>query len=153
MRSELRRIGRPRTSAGAVQLAMHAGLHSGAFHFFLVGESHRELLVTGPAATVTVEMEATSEAGEIVVSASAAELLPPDTLGATKGVGYLLKGAPPGRGALEPLPDIGDVALEAAVPAPLREQLLDVGPLEGEHRAAAIAFSRFSGKGVSAYVQ
>ena len=145
MRSELRRIGRPRTSAGAVQLAMHAGLHSGAFHFFLVGESHRELLVTGPAATVTVEMEATSEAGEIVVSASAAELLPADTLGATKGVGYLLKDAPPGRGALEPLPDIGDVALEAAVPAPLREQLLDVGPLEGEHRAAAIAFVRFSG--------
>src|SRR5690348_7382770 len=68
MRRTLRAIGRPRTSAGAVQLRMHAGVHSGRFQFFLVGRSHRELLITGPAATRTVAMEATSEAGEIVVS-------------------------------------------------------------------------------------
>ena len=35
-------------------------------------ESHRELLVTGPAATRTVEMEASSEAGEILLSPEAA---------------------------------------------------------------------------------
>src|SRR5690349_22050979 len=67
MRRTLRAIGRPRTSAGAVQLKMHAGIHSGVFQFFLVGESHRELLVTGPAATRTVEMESASEAGEILL--------------------------------------------------------------------------------------
>ncbi len=72
MRRTLRAIGRPRTSAGAVQLKMHAGIHTGRFQFFLVGESHRELLITGPAATRTVEMEATSEAGEILVSAETA---------------------------------------------------------------------------------
>ena len=49
MRRTLRAIGRPRTSAGSVMLKMHAGLHSGRFQFFLVGGSHRELLVTGPA--------------------------------------------------------------------------------------------------------
>jgi class 3 adenylate cyclase len=54
MRRTLRAIGRPRTSAGAVQLRMHAGLHTGRFQFFLVGDSHRELLVTGPAASRTV---------------------------------------------------------------------------------------------------
>jgi hypothetical protein len=68
MRRTLRSIGRPRTSAGTVQLRMHAGLHTGRFQFFLVGDSHRELLVTGPAASRTVEMEAASEAGEILVS-------------------------------------------------------------------------------------
>ncbi len=38
MRRTLRAIGRPRTSAGAIQLKMHAGLHSGTFQFFLVGD-------------------------------------------------------------------------------------------------------------------
>jgi len=68
MRRTLRSIGRPRTSAGTVQLRMHAGLHTGRFQFFLVGDSHRELLITGPAASRTVEMEAASEAGEILHS-------------------------------------------------------------------------------------
>ena len=35
--------------------------------------------------------------------------------------------------------------IEVAVPTPLRAQLLEVGPLEGEHRHAAIGFLRFAG--------
>src|SRR5262245_62376347 len=91
MRRTLRAIGRPRTSAGPVQLRMHAGLHTGRFQFFLVGESHRELLVTGPAATRTVEMEAASEAGEILLSQETAAELDPSTLGDEKGSGRLLQ--------------------------------------------------------------
>jgi class 3 adenylate cyclase/tetratricopeptide (TPR) repeat protein len=145
MRRVLRTIGRPRTSAGAVQLRMHAGLHSGLFHFFLVGDEHRELLVSGPAATRTVEMEATSEAGEIVVSLETAALLPEDILGDAKGEGRLLVGEPPGEGEFIPTPDVQGIPLELAIPVPLRSQLLDVGPFEGEHRNGAIAFIRFSG--------
>ena len=145
MRRTLRAIGRPRTSVGAVQLKMHAGLHSGAFQFFLVGESHRELLVTGPAATRTVEMEAASEAGEILLSPQTAEALAPEAVGEEKGPGFLLQAAPDVQGSLEPLPDPTGTPLELAVPAPLRAQLLEVGPLEGEHRHAAIAFVRYSG--------
>lgn len=145
MRSTLRAIGRPRTSVGAVQLKMHAGIHSGPFQFFLVGESHRELLVTGPAATRTVEMEAASEAGEILISPETAAQLEPETIGAEKGPGFLLQAAPDVEGELAPLPDVTDIPLELAVPAPLRAQLLEVGPLEGEHRHAAVAFVRYSG--------
>ncbi|MFL5958713.1 MAG: tetratricopeptide repeat protein [Gaiellaceae bacterium] len=145
MRRTLRAIGRPRTSAGAVQLRMHAGIHTGRFQFFLVGNSHRELLVTGPAATRTVEMEAASEAGEILVSPETAAELEASTLGGEKGPGRLLQGAPDADGMLQPLPDFGDVPIELAVPAPLRAQLLEVGPFEGEHRHAAIAFVRYSG--------
>jgi class 3 adenylate cyclase/tetratricopeptide (TPR) repeat protein len=145
MRRTLRAIGRPRTSAGAVQLKMHAGLHSGRFQFFLVGDSHRELLIAGPAATRTVEMEATSEAGEILVSAETAAALEPGTLADKKGEGRLLRGAPDVHGSVEPLPNVEDLSLEVAVPAPLRAQLLEIGPLEGEHRHASIAFVRFSG--------
>src|SRR6478609_11067139 len=80
MRRTLRAVGRPRTSAGAVQLKMHAGLHSGRFQFFLVGEGHRELLIAGPAASRTVEMEAASQAGEILLSSETAALLGDDEL-------------------------------------------------------------------------
>ena len=145
MRRTLRAIGRPRTSAGAIQLKMHAGLHSGRFQFFLVGESHRELLITGPAATRTVEMEGTSEAGEILVSTETASVLDADALAEEKGDGRLLRSAPEVRGSVAPLPAIEGIPLEVAVPAPLRAQLLEIGPLEGEHRHAAIAFIRFTG--------
>jgi class 3 adenylate cyclase/tetratricopeptide (TPR) repeat protein len=145
MRRTLRAIGRPRTSAGAIQLKMHAGLHSGRFQFFLVGESHRELLIAGPAATRTVEMEGTSEAGEILVSTETASVLGADALAEEKGDGRLLRSAPEVRGSVAPLPAIEGIPLEVAVPAPLRAQLLEIGPLEGEHRHASIAFIRFSG--------
>ena len=145
MRRTLRAIGRPRTSAGAIQLKMHAGLHSGRFQFFLVGESHRELLIAGPAATRTVEMEGTSEAGEILVSTETGSVLDADTLAEEKGDGRLLRSAPEVRGSVAPLPAIEGIPLEVAVPAPLRAQLLEIGPLEGEHRHAAIAFIRFAG--------
>ncbi len=145
MRRTLRAIGRPRTSAGAIQLKMHAGLHSGTFQFFLVGESHRELLISGPSASATVTMEATSEAGEILLSAGTAALVEPDALGDAKEGGTLLRAAPDVRGAVEPLPAVEGVPVEVAVPAPLRAQLLQVGPLEGEHRHAAIAFVKFAG--------
>ena len=145
MRRTLRAIGRPRTSAGAIQLKMHAGLHSGRFQFFLVGDSHRELLIAGPAATRTVEMEATSEAGEILVSTETGSVLDADTVAEEKGTGRLLRSAPEVRGSVAPLPAIDGIPLEVAVPAPLRAQLLEIGPLEGEHRHAAIAFIRFAG--------
>ena len=145
MRSTLRAIGRPKTSAGAIQLKMHAGLHSGRFQFFLVGESHRELLVVGPAASRTVEMEAASEAGEILLSDETTALLAEDAIGEARETGRLLRAAPEVRGTVQPLPNVEGIALEVAVPAPLRAQLLEVGPLEGEHRNAAIAFIRFGG--------
>ncbi|HWE82116.1 MAG TPA: adenylate/guanylate cyclase domain-containing protein, partial [Gaiellaceae bacterium] len=145
MRLALRAVGRVRTAAGTIVLAMHAGLHSGRFQFFLVGESHRELLVAGPSATRTVEMEAGSERGEILLSPETAAGLDPELVGEAKGAGFLLQAPPPPRGVLEPLPDFAGIPLERAVPAPLRAQLLEVGPLEGEHRHAAIAFVRFAG--------
>jgi class 3 adenylate cyclase len=58
MQATLDRVGRLRTSGGAVTLRMSVGIHSGSFDFFLVGASHRELVITGPAATATVDMEA-----------------------------------------------------------------------------------------------
>ena len=145
MRRRLRSIGRPKTSAGVAHLQMHVGIHSDRFHFFLVGDSHRELLVTGPAATRTVELEAESVAGEILLSPEAAATLDDALLEPTDRGGVLLVGEPKVAGAVEPLPDVTGLGIEIAVPGPLRAQLLEVGPLEGEHRNAAISFVRFRG--------
>ena len=144
MRSTLREIGQLRTSAGQVTLRMHVGVHSGAFDFFLVGRSHRELLVTGPAATTTVEMEAASEAGEILVSPETAALLEPRVVGAKKGEGVLLRAQPEAAGALEPLPDTSEIDLASFVPVGVRQHVATAAA-EGEHRAAAVAFVRFGG--------
>src|SRR3954470_20402597 len=57
MRRTLAEIGSLQTSAGAVALEMHAGVHSGTFEFFLVGHRHRELIVSGSDAARTVAME------------------------------------------------------------------------------------------------
>lgn len=144
MRRTLRELGHPRTSAGSVRLRMHVGVHSALLHFFLVGDSHRELLVAGPGATRTVEMEAASEAGDILVSPETAALLEPRALGEAKGGGVLLKAPPVAEERLEPLPDLSAIPLANAVPARVRSELT-LGPLEGEHRHAAIGFVRFSG--------
>src|SRR5438309_5840987 len=47
MRAGLRGVGKRQTSAGRVALRMSVGIHSGDFDFFLVGSSHRELIVAG----------------------------------------------------------------------------------------------------------
>ena len=68
MRARLREAGRLDTSAGRVVLRISIGVHRGTFHLFMVGGSHRELIVAGPAATSTVAAEGTATAGEIVMS-------------------------------------------------------------------------------------
>jgi class 3 adenylate cyclase/tetratricopeptide (TPR) repeat protein len=143
MRELLRQIGHVDTPAGAATLNMHVAVHTGRFDVFLVGRTHRDLLVTGPGATTTVDLESHSEAGEILISPAVAEVLDPSCVGAARGPGFLLEAMPAVPGALEPLPDPTGIALEQALPAALRDQLVEVGPLEGEHRRCAVAFIRY----------
>jgi class 3 adenylate cyclase/tetratricopeptide (TPR) repeat protein len=142
MRGALAAMGAPRTAAGEVELRMHVGLHSDVFHFFLVGESHRELVITGPGATRTVEMEAASEAGEILLSPQAAAGLDERFLGPEKVGGRLLGAEPEAVERLQPLPDVSGLEIERCIPGPVREQLV-AGGIEPEHRPAALAFLRF----------
>ena len=144
MRRELRDIGSLSTPGGRVALKMSVGVHSGSFDFFLVGESHRELIITGPAATQTVLMESTAEAGEIVVSPETAAQLPPAILGEEKGPGVLLRKEPPG---IEPPPSGIDAALPvdvmlSAIPVAWRDQVFATLH-EPEHKRVTVAFIHF----------
>jgi class 3 adenylate cyclase/tetratricopeptide (TPR) repeat protein len=145
MRSTLDQLGALDTSAGAVTLRMHVGIHTGTFDFFLAGASHRELIIAGPAAAHTVAMEDAAEAGEIVVSTDTAALLNAEELGDAKGDGFLLRASPrTAAHGVAALPDVDGIDLLTCIPVALREHLT-AEKVESEHRHAAVAFVRFSG--------
>jgi class 3 adenylate cyclase/tetratricopeptide (TPR) repeat protein len=145
MRQTLRGLGRLQSSAGYVSLRMSVGVHSGTFQFFLVGGSHRELVVAGPAATHTVLMESMASAGEILVSAGTAGQLDPRLVGAAKGDGFLLRRMPevPFHHPATML-DISGLDLASCLPIRVREHLLSASH-DAEHRHCAIAFVEFRG--------
>jgi class 3 adenylate cyclase/tetratricopeptide (TPR) repeat protein len=145
MRRVLRQVGRIHTSSGDVTLRMSQGVHTGRFHFFLVGGAHQELVVAGPAATETVEMESAADAGEILLSPAAAAGLDPRSVGEEKAGGRLLAAAP--KAEASGLDDLdlshaGD--LERYVPLALRGRLATVMD-ESEHRQVAVSFMHFFG--------
>jgi class 3 adenylate cyclase/tetratricopeptide (TPR) repeat protein len=144
MRQALEDLGEPQTSVGPVSLKMHVGIHSDTFDFFLVGDSHRELLLTGPGVTRTVAMEAGAEAGEILVSEETAAPLPDEAFGEAKAGGRLLAATLSAQGTVAPLPPLEGLDLAACVPGPVRRVVLD-GRAEPEHRQAAVAFVHFGG--------
>ncbi|MBA2608794.1 MAG: AAA family ATPase, partial [Actinobacteria bacterium] len=129
---------------GAIRLRMSVGVHSGDVHFFRVGTSHRELLVTGPAASAVCSMESAAVAGQIMVSPATAGAISRRLLGEASGPGVLLK-----RRRLDAeltgYPELEPVKrdLRHAIPFALRDALLS--GVEPEHRLATIAFVHFDG--------
>lgn len=146
MRSALRQSARLPTSVGPLRLSMSVGLHSGPAHFFLVGSTHRELVLLGPAAGRVLEAERSANAGEIALSPETAAVLPRKAV-KRRGDGELLLrwvrssvppcGAPTRRG-------IDETLLAGLFPAALGRFLAQGFP-EPQHRIACIAFARFSG--------
>ena len=148
MRKELRTAGRLEVAGARVQLRMSAGVHTGRFHLFLVGDSHKEFIITGPAASRTVAMEGAASAGEIVVSDATAAALRPTDLGAAKGPGRLLLRAPhlsaASTSSSAPVVPAPDLDLSRGIPVALRESLL-ADFREPEHRLVTVAFVHYSG--------
>ncbi|HVE63126.1 MAG TPA: adenylate/guanylate cyclase domain-containing protein, partial [Mycobacteriales bacterium] len=145
MQQALRTMGPIAGDGRPITLRMSIGLHTGRFHVFLVGDSHRELVISGPAASEVVRMEQTAERGEIVISEAVAGQLPSAVLGPPKGPGRLLRRAPPhlpvrSELAAPALP----VDLTPCLPVALREHLLS-GAVEPEHRSVTVAFLQFTG--------
>lgn len=144
MRQTMRRVGRLRTTVGAVKLRMSVGVHSGPVHLFRVGASHKELIITGPTASETVTMEGIADAGEIVVSPTTAAAVDNGLIGQPKGPGFLLRDRKQEAvtGFLSaPTPRV-DPAVN--IPLGLREHL-GSDATDSEHRPAAIAFLHFDG--------
>lgn len=140
-------IARPFSSAaaGRVVLRMSQGMHSGLFTFFLVDGGHRELIVTGPPVTMTVDCEAEANAGQVLLSPAAAAAVPVGWLGASAEHGHLLKRRVFDE-AIVAEPAAGDAeAVDLSVLVPAAQQALIASGGEGEHRQVTIGFVHFAG--------
>ena len=146
LRTALREAAAVPTSVGRVALRMSVGIHSGTVHLFRVGQSHHELLIVGPAATATTQMEHAAGPGQIVVSASTRAALPARAADETGGPGLLLRWRQPKAAPLAPVParPVPKEVVAHYLPPALRSHLVERSR-EPEHRAATIAFLRFSG--------
>ena len=145
MRRALRELGSMVVLGHRVSLRMSVGVNSGLFTFFLVGDSHRELLVTGPAASTTVAMESAAEAGEILVSDATARALPAECVGEVKGEGHLLRGRPDVAASPAPTADAPEGRdLTSCIPRSIRDAVLS-DHREPEHRRVTVAFVHFGG--------
>lgn len=144
MLTALRPFRRLRTGAGTAQLAMSIGVHAGTVHAFLVGDTHRELILTGPAVSETLSLEASAEPDQILLSPSAAGFLKPDECSGPPGEPQLLRRRPrvaPVEHEARVSPD--QLALLHGIPEALVGHL---GTVEGgEHRRSAVAFVQFRG--------
>jgi predicted ATPase/class 3 adenylate cyclase len=142
----IEQTGTTMSSVGEVRLRMATGVYSGPVHFFVVGTTHRELVVTGPATTETVRLEDAAEAGEVLVSAATAAALPPDALGGERDGARLLVLDAELQTEARPEPEASesDGDLVGYVPAPLRDHLA-VEAEEGEHRQVTAAFVKWAG--------
>jgi class 3 adenylate cyclase/predicted ATPase len=147
MRRRLRTVGRIEVPGAKVNLRMTQGVHSGEFHFFSVGTSHREFLPLGASWSRVVEMEHAADAGEIMVSAETAALLPARCLGAARESGYLLLREPPNVADKLPLrkrPPIDPETLARGLSPAIRAHVREGGGA-AEHRPVSIAFIHFDG--------
>ena len=131
--------------AGRLRLRMSVGVHTGEVDLFLVGSSHRELVIVGPATTAVASMEAAASAGQILIGPQTAAALPPGAVGEPLGPGHLLRWRRPHaeRPALHESRDDG-VDVSRFVPTALRA-VLSAGDPESEHRTVGVSFVRFTG--------
>ncbi|MDQ6606563.1 MAG: AAA family ATPase [Actinomycetota bacterium] len=146
MRRTLRSVGRIRAGSGHIMLRMSVGVHSGAYEHFLIGGSHREYVIAGPAASQVVAMEAAASAGQILLSPATAALLPDRCLGERLEPGVLLVRAPasPTPGPMQLTRHPTDAEIAGCLSTEVRAHAL-TGSALPEHRTATIAFVQFGG--------
>ncbi len=148
MQEVIHRVGRIQTSSGTVRLGMSVGVHSGAPDCLLVGDVFRELVVTGPDATMVARLEAAAAAGQVVVSDPTARLLADagGRIGPVVGPGRLLVEPAPVVTVGGPGPSVRTTAVELrqALPPPISSHVLDAD-VAYEHRLAAVCFVEFAG--------
>ena len=144
MRRTLRDVGRIRAGDSNVVLRMSVGVHSGTYAMFVVGGSHREMVIGGPAASTVVALEGAASSGQILVSPETARWLPRSCVGHEVGPGLLLTRSPSACDWAPPaeLPVPSEEAIGRFLPTAIREHL-ESGSAVPEHRTATVAFLQF----------
>ena len=144
MRRTLRDVGRVRAGDSNVVLRMSVGVHSGAYAMFVVGGSHREMIIGGPAASAVVALEGGASSGQILISPDTARWLPRSSVGNQVGPGRLLTRSPSACEWVPPksLPTPSEEVIDRFLPTAIRAHLQS-GSAVPEHRTATVAFVQF----------
>ncbi len=150
MRRVLRRA-RHTHDGKRLRLSASTGIHTGQHTFHvpapLTANGFRQLFVTGPGATATVDAESAAAAGQILLSRPTAALVPPTWLGNELAGGVVLRSV--GSAARQRPPHSAPSSVVASrppsqfLPADQREQI--VAGAANEHRLVSVAFIRFAG--------
>lgn len=143
MRRKLRSLAELTQQAAGVRLSMTVGVHTGDFDFFLVGRSHRQLVLGGAAATELVRLEGTAERGQILVSAGTVASLPQRNLGARHALGRMLVGHIDTTTEQVEFLRV-PLDMDGFVAAGLRDAV-SRGRVDSEHRTATVAFVEYTG--------
>lgn len=147
IRAVLREISAEPTEVGRVQLRASAGVHTGAFDFYLVGHEYRQLLCVGPETDLVLDLEHRALPGHIVVSETTASSLPSGSVRPVQDRAAVLRWRTSSRVA-KPATRIAsasdrpasDATVTARLLAPtFLNQVCDVQP-SASHRVANIMF-------------
>ena len=143
MRRTVRSLGDLTRAAAGVRLSMTVGVHSGDFDWFLVGRSHRQLVLGGSSASVLVQLEGAAERGQVLVGPSTAAALDARNLGvAGEAPPRLLGSIEAPAHVVGPVPSTQEMAPYVALG--LRQSVTE-GRVESEHRTATAAFIQYGG--------
>lgn len=146
MRQVLRGARQIPTSVGPLALSMSMGVHSGAIDCFLIGTTHRELVLLGPQVNTVIGLETQAEPGQILVSVATDELLPAGATRPSAAGARQLRwrhGRAPAPGPKTPR-TTDQTLLKSLLPEQLAAHLAPGVP-DPEHRVACIAFAKFAG--------
>ena len=132
------------TSTGMrVRLRISQGLHAGTFSCFVVDGNHRELIVTGPGVTETVECEAAANPGQILLSNAAAAQVDRSWWGREREGRRLLRRIVVLDGRrVQPFASAPATQLAEFIPDVQRDQITIGAP--SEHRRVTTAFCKFA---------
>ncbi|MEM7339568.1 MAG: adenylate/guanylate cyclase domain-containing protein [Actinomycetota bacterium] len=141
MQSALRTLG----AARRANLTMTVGISSGPFDTFLAGSLPRDLIITGAAASMVIELEGAAAKGETLAHPDIAALLDPELVGGSHSGGVILTGEPtlpPSGFDARPTDEHG---FDVFMPPAVVEQLDAFDDLGGEHRLVTVCFLMATG--------
>jgi class 3 adenylate cyclase/tetratricopeptide (TPR) repeat protein len=153
MQRALRRFGRIATPHGTVRLSMSVGVATGTAQVVVGDGPQRPLFLVGPTVTRTVELEARSSAGQVLVAPRTARHLSDDARRDVDGASLVTRRPRRTGGDVDgnswPGSGIRDRARSAQraamhVPDALRDRLV-AGDAPREHRRIVVAFCRVRG--------
>lgn len=146
LRSALRTATQVPTALGQLRLTASTGVHTGAADAVLAGRHHREVALLGPVVSRLLELEGAATAGEVLVSAETAALLPAAATTARRdGAHVVVWRQAPDLPPAEPLTSPrGDATARRLLPGLLADALAG-RRFDPAHRVATMGFLRFGG--------